>query len=202
MPPSEKVIDLYRKHGLGWAALRGQAPVHEQHWIDWLCALLAPSSMILDLGCGTGQPLAAGLVARGFRITGVDTAPAMLDVARAAMPEQEWLEQDMRHISLGRRFGGIIAWDSFFHLNHHEQAAMFPLFRDHALPEAPLLFTTGPVHGESIGELAGEPLYHASLAPEAYRSLLASHGFAMVEHRANDPDAGGRTVWLAKRDVP
>ncbi len=33
---------------------------------------------------------------------------------------------------------------------------MFPIFRDHAEPEAPLLFTSGPAFGEAIGILEEE----------------------------------------------
>jgi hypothetical protein len=76
---------------------------------------------------------------------------------------------------------------------------MFPVFRDHALPGAPLLFTSGPAPGEAIGTLQGEPLYHASLGPGEYRLLLGRHGFDVVAHTAEDPDCGGHTVWLARR---
>ena len=105
---------------------------------------------------------------------------------------------DMRSLSLDRRFGGLIAWDSLFHLAPHEQRPMFPVFGDHALPDAPLLFTSGPAAGEAIGTLQGEPLYHASLGPDEYRLLLGRNGFDVVAHAAEDPDCGGHTVWLAR----
>jgi len=75
---------------------------------------------------------------------------------------------------------------------------MFPRFAAHAEPGAPLLFTSGPAHGEAIGTYHGEPLYHASLAPSEYARRLADEGFAVVEHRAEDPECGGHTVWLAQ----
>jgi hypothetical protein len=105
----------------------------------------------------------------------------------------------MRNLALGRRFDGIMAWDSFFHLNFDDQRRMFAVFRAHAAPGAGLLFTSGPRHGEAIGELHGEPLYHASLAPDEYRSLLAANEFDLVEFVPEDPNCGGHTVWLARR---
>src|SRR3954469_1600763 len=77
-----------------------------------------------------------------------------------------------RGLSLGQRFDGILAWDSFFHLRPGDQRAMFPVFRDHAAPGASLLFTSGPRAGVAMGEWQGEPLYHASLDPDEYRALL------------------------------
>ena len=77
---------------------------------------------------------------------------------------------------------------------------MFPIFRVHAAPGAPLLFTSGPRHGEATGTLRGEPLYHASLAPDEYRSLLAANDFTVVIERMEDPECGGHSVWLARRN--
>jgi hypothetical protein len=75
---------------------------------------------------------------------------------------------------------------------------MFAVFARHAKPDAPLMFTSGPSHREAIGTLEGDPLFHASLDPAEYRSLLAANGFDVVHHVAEDPDCGGHTVWLAR----
>jgi hypothetical protein len=61
------------------------------------------------------------------------------------------------------------------------------------------MFNTGPEHGEAIGTYHGDPLYHASLAPDEYRALANRFGFEVIEHVANDARVGGRTVWLCKR---
>jgi hypothetical protein len=44
----------------------------------------------------------------------------------------------------------------------------------------------------------GDPLFHASLEPAEYRRLLAANGFDMLEYRREDPDCGGRCIWLAR----
>jgi len=119
-------------------------------------------------------------------------------LCRERFPGEEWRVADMRGLALGRTFDGLLAWDSFFHLAADDQRAIFSVFRAHAAPGAPLLFTTGPAAGEAIGAFQGEPLYHASLAPNEYRSLLAGHGFEVVRHVAEDPECGGHTVWLAR----
>ena len=59
------------------------------------------------------------------------------------------------------------------------------------------MFTSGPAEGSAVGELEGEPLYHGSLDPDEYRILLDSAGFRVVNHVAEDPSCGSRTVWLA-----
>ncbi|WP_031077686.1 class I SAM-dependent methyltransferase [Streptomyces sp. NRRL WC-3742] len=53
----------------------------------------APSSRVLDLGCGTGR-LALGMVAVGHAVTGVDPARASLEAARAKSNAERvtWIE--------------------------------------------------------------------------------------------------------------
>jgi SAM-dependent methyltransferase len=196
--PAERIVGLYERHAGAWDAARGRSGM-ETPWLDAFAALLPPGAAVLDLGCGAGEPIAADLVGRGFRVTGVDSAPTLIGLCRERFPEQEWIVGDMRTLSLGRTFDGLIAWDSFFHLAYEDQRRMFAVFGEHAAPGAALLFTSGPGHGEAIGELQGEPLYHASLDAAEYRSLLAAHGFEVVRHVVEDPDCGGHTVWLARR---
>jgi hypothetical protein len=105
----------------------------------------------------------------------------------------------MRTLDIGRRFDGILAWDSFFHLCPEDQTAMFPVFRNLAGPHAALMFTSGPQHGSVLGEFEGEPLYHGSLDEGEYRSLLSQNGFDVVEHVVDDPSCGEHTIWLAQR---
>jgi hypothetical protein len=105
---------------------------------------------------------------------------------------------DMRALRLERRFAGILAWDSFFHLSFDDQRLMFAIFRKHAAARAALMFTSGPAHGEALGTYRGETLCHASLDPAEYRDLLDAHGFEVVAHAIEDASCGGHTIWLAQ----
>ena len=198
---ADEIVDLYERKARAWVADRNRSGgLMEQAWLDRFLALVPAGGTVLDIGCGSGQPIAAYLIARGYGVTGVDSSPTMIALARASFPDRPWTVADMRTLALGARFDGLIAWDSFFHLTYDDQRRMFPIFATHALPGAPLWFSSGPRHGEAIGTLHGEPLYHASLDPEEYRALLAANGFSVVDHVAEDPDCGGHTVWLARRD--
>lgn len=198
MHPSHKdIAGLYERHAATFDAQRGKS-LFERVWLDRFRAAIGAGASILDLGCGSGEPIARYLIACGHRVTGVDTSPSMIAMAEDRFPDHCWVVADMRSVDLGARFGGIVAWDSFFHLTHDEQRAMFPIFRAHAAAGAALLFTSGPEDGEAIGSFAGEPLFHASLSGDAYRALLAESGFEVLAHVSEDPDCGWHTVWLAR----
>jgi hypothetical protein len=107
----------------------------------------------------------------------------------------------MRSLSLGRRFNGVLAWDSFFHLTPDDQRGMFTMFAAHAAEGTVLMFNTGAACGEALGSYRGDLLYHASLDAAEYTDLLVRSGFELVEHSVTDQRSGGRTIWLARRSA-
>ena len=175
--------------GVGLDQSRARSRLIEKPWLDRFRALLPPAAPILDLGCGSAAPMAAYLIELGHSVVGVDSSPPMIEVCQGRFPDQEWIVADMRGLALQRTFSGILAWDSFFHLCYDDQRRMFPVFRAHAAPNAALMFTSGPAHGEAIGSFGGEPLYHASLDPAEYRSLLDRKGFAWCRMSSRTPTA-------------
>ena len=197
---SDRIIAHYERHARAWDADRQAGTGTDQVWLARFADHLPSGAHVLDLGCGSGRPVAAYMVERGFRVTGVDSSSTMIGLCRARLPDQAWIIADMRELDLKEKFGGILAWDSFFHLDADDQRLMFAVFERHAKEGAPLLFNAGPASGEAIGSYRGDPLFHASLAPEEYQSLLSRHGFGILDHAVNDPEAGGRTVWLCKRN--
>jgi trans-aconitate methyltransferase len=197
--PADHIIDHYERHAHAWDADRQSAEWNDKPWHDRFIAELPKAASVLDLGCGSGLPVAQYMVERGFHVTGVDSSPTFISLCRQRLPHQEWRIEDMRSLQLSCRFDGMLAWDSFFHLKPDDQRRMFSVFARHAAPDAVLMFNSGPAHGEAVGEYRGEPLYHASLNADEYRSLLRSTGFEVIVHAVEDwRTGGGRTVWLTR----
>jgi SAM-dependent methyltransferase len=195
---ADQIIQLYERHALEWDADRSGRISQEKSWLDQFASLLPPGARVLDIGCGSGQPIARYLIDRGFEVTGVDASPTLISYCHHRFPDRPFYVADMRILDLQQRFDGLIAWDSFFHLPRDDQRRMFPIFARHAVKGAALLFTSGTVDGEAIGTYRGERLYHASLSTDAYRDLLDTNGFEVVAHKADDPSCGNHTVWLAR----
>ena len=83
----------------------------------------------------------------------------------------------MRRVALGKPFGGILAWDSFFHLTPDAQRAMFPIFRAHAASGANWVFSTVLLQQRTI---------------DAYRGrVFASEMLLVLGTEVEDVERGG-----------
>lgn len=194
----KSISKIYEEEAHFWKAQRDKSPFSEIKYMRMLLEHLPHDGSILDIGCGTGKPIAHFFIEKSYKVTGIDVAKAMIEIASKNFPEQEWLIADMRKLDIAKRFHAIIAWDSFFHLNFEEQRNMFAIFTKHLETAGVLLFSSGPEHGEAIGDMNGQALYHSSLSPEEYRELFKAHQLTEIHHQAEDPECGGHTVWLCK----
>ncbi len=187
----------YEREAADWAKQRNRS-LWERPALEACVAGRAPGLHVLDLGCGSGEPIARWFVERGDFVIGVDGAAAMISEIRERVPEVRAINADMRSLAMEESFNIILAFNSFFHLNEADQRAMFPVFAAHAAPGARLLFTSGPSHGEAWGTVGKSEVYHMSLAPNVYRALLNQNGFAEVWFRPDDAELMGHSVWLAE----
>ncbi len=69
-----------------------------------------PPSTLLHLGSGAGGH--DRIFTRHFAVTGVDISLGMLNKARVAHPDVEYLEGDMRTLRLNRQFDAVVIPDS------------------------------------------------------------------------------------------
>lgn len=76
---ADRIIDLYRRHAGAWATARGTVFL-ERPWIERFADMLLGEAAVLDIGCGSGEPIARYLAARGHAVTGVDSSPEMIDI--------------------------------------------------------------------------------------------------------------------------
>jgi len=81
--------------------------------LDFVQSVFAAGAELLDVPCGAGRH-AIPLAARGYRMTGVDISHGFLEHARAADPNVEWHERDMRELPWTARFDGVLCLGNSF----------------------------------------------------------------------------------------
>ncbi|MHA6685827.1 class I SAM-dependent methyltransferase [Mesorhizobium sp. A556] len=109
---------------------------------EYCVALAKEAGSVLDLGCGTG--LLAAALAKGRQVTGVDPAPAMLDVARKRPGTVEWIEADARSVRLGRTFDLVMLTGHAFQvfLTENDRRSVLETIALHLSPNGRFIFDT------------------------------------------------------------
>src|SRR3990167_5757615 len=93
----------------------------EQASIDEAITHLPEAAKILDVGCGSGKPIAAYLVEKNFDVYGVDISPKLIDYAKKIIPETQLFVSDICDFSTDIKFDAIVCWFALFHIHadHH-----------------------------------------------------------------------------------
>ena len=104
---AENIIEIYKKHGRAWTQLRGDF-LYEKAWLDHFLDLIPQYSHLLDLGCGSGQPIANYCIEHKYRVTGVDSSDVMIEMAQQNFPEQSWLLKEIGRASCRERVYTIV----------------------------------------------------------------------------------------------
>ncbi|HAT3884547.1 TPA: class I SAM-dependent methyltransferase [Legionella pneumophila] len=171
----------------------------EKLYLDFIQKCLKPKSKILDVGCGTGEPIAQFLINEGYDVTGIDASRKMISLCKQRFPKNKWILADMRTLDLNEKFHAVIAWHSFFHLPHDDQRMTLKLLASYVDQNGLLIFTSGPEYDEVWSNNGGHDLYHTSLSTEEYEQILIDNNFKVLAHKIRDPDCGDATVWVAQK---
>ncbi|HAU1151569.1 TPA: class I SAM-dependent methyltransferase [Legionella pneumophila] len=171
----------------------------EKSYLNFIQKHLPLNSKILDVGCGTGEPIAKFLIKAGYIVTGIDASKRMIDLCKQRFPKEKWLIADMRTLDLNEKFHAVIAWHSFFHLSHEDQRSTLKLLASYVDQNGLFIFTSGPEYGEVWSDNGGHELYHASLSTEEYKQILIDNNFKILIHKIRDPECGEATVWVAQK---
>ena len=162
---------------------------------ELLAGALPAHARVLDVGCGTGKPVAEVLSAAGHRVTGYDVSPNMVEIARAQLPDVRFDVADLRTLDQpAGSWDAVVACYSLLQLTRPEIDAALARFANWLAPGGIFLLATVPVDVEGFDfEFMGKPVTVSSYSAEGYRERLTRLGLEVVRERFADfqPDYPG-----------
>jgi SAM-dependent methyltransferase len=202
--------DSYDRIAARWDAARSAFHGREAAYLDLVLRGAPAHAMVLDLGCGTGRPMAEAVLARGHRVVGVDQSRGLLARAAQRFPDATWIEADIASPDLASRlptgsYAAALCWDALFHLPRalHEPLAA----RVAALlaPRGRLTITAGGSthHPAFTDTMFDATFFYDSHPPDETVAMLERAGFrTILVEVMNEPDGKrdkGRIAVVAEK---
>lgn len=169
----------------------------EKKYLDLLIQYLQPASTILDVGCGSGYPIASYFIEQGFKITGMDSSKKLLEIAKINCPTMPLIYGDIRDVTINEKFDAIVEWWCLCHLPKEDHLKMIARFSEWLKPGGILEFTSGDSeYAGKHDDMLNQELAFYSLDPMNYEKYLKENGFNLLlcEH-----DQDQHLVWIAKK---
>lgn len=182
----------------GWDALaerfmRMRSGVGASLVRDWAIAQLPPGSAIVDVGCGSGVPIAEALIGAGFAVSGIDASPRLVAAFHARFPDAPVVcEAAQISAFFDRTFDAAVCVGLIFLLSEADQAALIGRVAQALKPGGRFLFTAPLQACEWSDNLTGR--LSRALGQAAYTALLDTCGLSLV---ASHRDEGGNHYYEA-----
>ncbi|MEU3606743.1 class I SAM-dependent methyltransferase [Streptomyces sp. NPDC035033] len=176
--------ELFDGVGLDYERAFGRLPA-QLAAVDWLIGRLSPGSRVLDVGSGTGRPVAALLAAAGHEVTGIDVSRTMVELARARVPGARFERVDVReHIPPEEGYDAVCAFFPLLMMDRKEQVAALRRMASWLVPGGLLVSATVPADVEGL-EITwmGRRARVSSFSADAYLALLREEcGLEVLHH--------------------
>ncbi len=168
-----------------------------------LLAGLQPGSSVLELGCGSGVPVAAEIVGRGHGYVGIDISPRQIELARRFVPNGDFRCGDIVEQSFEAEiFDAVVAFYVITHVPRERWRGLFAHVSQWLRPGGVLVLNVP--HGDSPGWLEEDFLgFGATNWTNAYGAettvgILEAHHLSVLEAKPlpEDDDSSEEWVWI------
>lgn len=175
-------------------------------WLSDLGRRLPDGGTVLDLGCGSGVPVARTLAAAGYRVTGIDISEVQIRRARERVPQAEFIHADAAAATFDAdSFDAVVSFYSLIHLPLAEQPPLLRRIAGWLRPGGWFMATTG--HGAWTGVEenwlgGGAPMWWSHADAATNRAWITQAGLTVQSAEFIPEGDGGHTLFRARRPSP
>ncbi|MEU0092935.1 class I SAM-dependent methyltransferase [Kribbella sp. NPDC006257] len=200
--------DVVRRGYDALSARYDEAYDGESKYGDWLTEILArlgDGSQVLDLGCGSGVPVAATLSGAGHRVTGVDLSGVQVERARERVPAATFVQGDATKLVLpAASFDAVLSFYALIHIPVDEQRELLHRIADWLRPGGLFVATVGATAWTGAEEnwLGGDaPMWWSHPDAATTRTWIEEAGLVVEREEFIPEGAGGHTLLWAYRSA-
>lgn len=172
-------------------------------WIDELLSRLEVDSQVLDIGCGSGVPVARELTAAGHHVTGVDISEVQIRRARELVPQGTFINADATSLEFAAEsYDAAVSLYALIHIPLDEQQQLLGKIASWLRPGGWFLCTTGHTSWTGTDDNwldGGAPMWWSHTDAATYSAWLGSVGLTVHSETFVPEGSSGHTLFWCRR---
>jgi SAM-dependent methyltransferase len=173
-------------------------------WLDSLRDRLPSSGRVVDLGCGSGVPVARYFATRGYEVEGYDISPHMLELARREVPGATFHEARIEEVDFApETVDLVVSFFAIIHVRREEHAALFKRIATWLRPGGAALLSLGSGDNpdDYEAEWHGAPMAWSHFDADTNLRLLREAGFKIDWWEIEEVGPGERHLFVIARPL-
>lgn len=169
-------------------------------YLNRFLQLLQPKSYILDLGCGSGDPIDKQLIKRGHLVIGLDISPVQIDLARKNCPTGSFGVMDIQKLKPKEySVDAVVSFYTFFHISREKHLRLLQIVNSFLPIGGIFLLTMGDKDFEGFHTMYGEQMWSSHFEPQKNTKLLIQAGFEIILDEMDTSGEEKHQILLAKK---
>lgn len=162
--------------------------------------LLKPQSYILDLGCGSGDPVDIELIKRGHLVIGLDISSVQVQLARKNCSTGSFTVKDIQTLQPKElKVDAVVSFYTFFHIPRGSHLQLLQTVNSFLPVGGLFLLTMGDTDFEGYHDLYGAKMWSSQYGPQKNAQLLQEAGFGILMDTIDTSGAEKHQILLAQK---
>lgn len=177
---------------------RDRSQLSSHNYLMAFLKLLPSKSSVLDIGCGSGTPIAGEVLKKGHLLTGIDISQTQVAHAKQKYPQGAFLLGDIAKLQAHQyEADGVIMLYSLFHVPRELHGGILKVVASFLPKGGPLFITMGDRDFEGMHEFYGVKMWSSHYGPAKNRALLQDAGFDIEMEKIDGSGAERHHMILA-----
>ena len=178
MKEVEIVQNSWDKIGVIYDSYRDKHKIDDE--LAEIVALLPKKGKVLDVGSGSGEPVAKFLSEQGLEVIGIDISENMVKLARKNVPKAIFTQMDLLALDFeDNTFDGLICVYTLWHVPRKEHSQIFKNFQKILKSNGLMVINTGIRESEGMSDFFGEPMLWSNHHPKTTLKIVKDAGFSI-----------------------
>lgn len=171
-----------------------------EKYLQKLNKLLKPKSTILDIGCGSGKPIANYFFQHNHKIIGIDISDEQIKLAKQNVPVGNFEVKDMSELKNNEyRVDAVVSFYAIFHIPKEEHLSLLKKINSFLPEKGFILITMGASEWEGHEDFFGVDMHWSHYGSKKNLDIVKMAGFKILTNEIDNSGGEKHQVIIGEK---